>query len=1037
MNSPHLLTKQFKALVVNDSILERNWLTKAASSAGFLALQATSGDNILDLIEREHVDLLICDDEKPAHTTAPQLCQAVRQSRFDFPVHIVLTGTADTPATLLRGLQAGADDYLLKPLQRADVEMRLQSAALAINLVHHYHQSKAQMPAWLQTSAREMRALGRHQASMLPDRGQAMLQGIELDYFWLPKVFVSGDMLQWLPLDEQNAIFFLFDVVGHGVPAALSALDICQLLSAKAPDGLLFNQDDNAYHQQVRSPSDILKDLNNRFQMEKEGDSFVSMLLGVLNHTSGELVFSVAGTPRLAHQNLQGQVQLVGESELPLGIAPHTHHPQNRLQLAAGERVFIFSDGLTQMLDQADTPLALAGVINLLALHQGQGLNEQVLATRQGIEHWSSGKGDQRVLDDDCTLLGFQWKRPEAADTPDTPEITEEIESLDIPANPDTSKTSDTADLHVTAPTEETKAPNPLARRKENSTVVLLCDKTSSAQLQTQLETWGYTVLAAKNTEQATQHLRNTHAEFLVINLTTLPANMVLALPAMRQSSQNRSVYILGVSDTHNREEMGQLLAWGANACTLEGEHAHELYLRLLAGLAFANVYAHYGQEKARIDQLQVEITEDLQRMAQLQREHLPGNKRYAGVLKSFSYFQPAGPVSRQSMNVIELADGHIGFFHLNAQTAGLLGVAQAMTLHRRLSDAADESRSTLSQYMNQGFSPGAVLREINSWILQESPPNSTVYSLCYGVFDPNTGDARIAHAGYPTAVLSRARGELEHVGAYGPPLGVSVDASFQDVFFSLNPGDRLFVFSNSLNEHPALGDNFVQAGHALFTRSGELEFDALTSYFDQTLPQNQAHEHPTPSADIALLAFQFGEHIPVELEAFNPSGLAALGAMVQQFKPTHACDFTRAVSTRVPAQATLIPEISSMLGQWMTHCGLDDLLIGNIQLCLFEIVSNLCRHAGLASSDFFHIHMALNQQEQVLLQIIDEGRPIPTDKLAQARTHDFDFDITQDDQIPLGGMGLALVDTLSSEFTVHTHNGTNHTLVWFEPTAD
>ncbi|WP_370263140.1 SpoIIE family protein phosphatase [Limnobacter sp.] len=1042
MNAPQLtLHKTFKALIVNDSVLERNWLTKAASQANFMAITASSLDNVLDIIEHERIDLVICDDEHLQHQNALQLCHAILQARFDFFVYVMLLGAENEETRFIQAIQAGADEYMRKPVNREEMHVRLAVIERIVAMQRGYFEIKQTVPKTLQSMARDMRAMGRFQASLLPQKNSNS-HGLELDYFWTPKVFVSGDMLQWLQVDEQNAVFYVFDVVGHGVASAMNALDLCRLLSLQAQDGLLLDQTDTtAFQQRVREPNEILNDLNQRFQMNAEGDSFISILLGTFCLTSGELKFSIAGTPRLAHQNLEGAIKLVGEADVPVGIAEDTTYPLHQLNLQPGERVFVFSDGLTQMLDNDDTPLGLPGVLQLIEDHRSETLHTQLRHVRQGVVHWSSGRLDQKVRSDDCTFLALQWKTP---DLPDEPEE-------ETSPKADSSAATEPADADAKSPAEalaEAIAPESkpfvFARRKENSEVLLLNDEEGSPNLPQWLSDWGYHLHVAKNLTECEEQLTQRAITFFVIDLQNIPQRLQQTLEAARKRGGNPSVFVLIISNAGNATQLLQAIEWGADNFTQLAYSPQEIYVRLASGLRLAMVHRHFGQEKERIDSLHKEIEDDVRRVSQIQSNNVPQATQYQDMLHVFSHFRPARPISNQFMNVMQLADGHIAFFHLSAQGSGLVGVARGMTLHRRLTDAADERRSVLSKYMNQGFSPGAVLREINSWVLDEGEGADGVYALCYGVINPTTGDARISHAGYPNAVVTRARGEVEKVGAYGPPLGVSAEAVFQDVFFSLNPGDRLFVFSNSLNDHPSLGEDFVQAGELLFAQSAKIALPDLPKFFDDELPQStqwsldsNSDEEETP-ADLALLAFQYSEYAPVELHTYEKGELRCMELELQNLYPNRRLKFRQGAYVKVAAKPTLIPDLNTEVTQWLEDKLPGDERSSNIQLALFEVASNLCRHAGLQTTHTYELRLFLQADQSLLMMVMDKGSAIPTDRLEDAKTHDFDFDIEQDDQIPLGGMGLALVHTLASEFTVQTIFGMNYTSMWFDvPTAN
>ncbi|HEX4918198.1 MAG TPA: SpoIIE family protein phosphatase, partial [Limnobacter sp.] len=794
--------------------------------------------------------------------------------------------------------------------------------------------------------------------------------------------------------------------------------------------------DTNSYHQRVRNPNEILAELNARFQMNAEGDSYISILLGMFSLTTGELKFSIAGTPRLAHQNNAGELRLMGEAELPVGVSADVSYPLQQLTLQPGERIFVFSDGLTQVLDQEDAPLGLDGVLSLIESHQRETLHTQLRHLRQGVVHWSSGRDDQQVRNDDCTALAIQWKTPEAHDD-------------DEPTSPPTAATPEAEDAPPPEPPGAAGDNNaPLnqfvfARRKENSRVLLLNDAQASPNLPQWLGEWGYQLHQTNTLKDCDDYLQQEYVAFFLIDLQSIPPQLEKTLSLARQHGRNPSVYVLIIANHGNGAELLRAIQWGADNFTQLAYSAQEIYVRLASGLRLAMVHKQFGQEKERIDHLHEEIEEDVRRVAQMQQSNLPKRATYDDLLHVYAHFRPATPISNQFMNVIELADGHLGFFHISAQGSGLVGVARGMTLHRRLTEAAQQSHTPLSNHLTQGFSPGSVLREINSWVMDEEEDHGGVFSLCYGVINPQTGDARISHAGYPPAIVTRARGDVEKLGLFGPPLGVSADAVFQDVFFSLNPGDRLIVFSNSLNDHPDLAEDFVGAGERLFESSAQASFDDLPVFFDQQLPHRQewslsddAENHEQAGSDVALMVFQYAEYTPLVLHAYDKPTLHCMELELQNLYAHRRLKFRQGCHAKLAARADLITDLSATLTQWLEHKLPNDERISNIQLCLFEAASNLCRHAAIDAEHGYEVRLFLQADQSLLMLLMDRGMSIPQDRLEDAKSHDFDFDMDDDEQIPLGGMGLALVHSLSSEFTVHQFYGMNYTSMWFDPPA-
>jgi sigma-B regulation protein RsbU (phosphoserine phosphatase) len=97
--------------------------------------------------------------------------------------------------------------------------------------------------------------------------------------------------------------------------------------------------------------------------------------------------------------------------------------------------------------------------------------------------------------------------------------------------------------------------------------------------------------------------------------------------------------------------------------------------------------------------------------------------------------------------------------------------------------------------------SPAEVVRILNSRFCSEENDITSYFTIIYGVIDPESGRGVLCQAGHPTPVIVNADSAVTSVGEGGPPVGLMPDLSWEDVAFTLNPGDRLCLFSDGITE--------------------------------------------------------------------------------------------------------------------------------------------------------------------------------------------------------------------------------------------
>jgi sigma-B regulation protein RsbU (phosphoserine phosphatase) len=154
---------------------------------------------------------------------------------------------------------------------------------------------------------------------------------------FLPAEWVSGDIYDVVRIDENHVGFYIADVVGHGVPAALLTIFLKQALIMRQTEG-------KNYH--VFSPVEVMKRLNTRMTKQKfSGYQFATCCYCLLNTQSLELTYSRAGHPYPIHITADGSPKQL-EIEGPLlGIFPDAEYTQDTVQLNPGEKLLLYSDG--------------------------------------------------------------------------------------------------------------------------------------------------------------------------------------------------------------------------------------------------------------------------------------------------------------------------------------------------------------------------------------------------------------------------------------------------------------------------------------------------------------------------------------------------------------------------------------------------------------------------------------------------------------------------------------------------------------------
>ena len=154
---------------------------------------------------------------------------------------------------------------------------------------------------------------------------------------FLPAEWVSGDIYDVARIDEQHIGFYVADVVGHGMPAALLTIFLKQALVMR---------ETVANNYRVFSPAEVVKNLNLRMTAQKlSGYQFATCCYCLLNIKTLQLTYARAGHPhpviiRLGEPSRQLEVR----GSL-LGIFEQADYVQETVQLQPGDKLLLYSDG--------------------------------------------------------------------------------------------------------------------------------------------------------------------------------------------------------------------------------------------------------------------------------------------------------------------------------------------------------------------------------------------------------------------------------------------------------------------------------------------------------------------------------------------------------------------------------------------------------------------------------------------------------------------------------------------------------------------
>jgi two-component system, cell cycle response regulator len=122
-------------LLAEDDAVTRMLMTRFLKKAGYEVDAVANGAEALERMSKNYYPMLVTDWEMPV-MDGVALCKAVRSLQLDGYVYALLLTARDSKEHIIAGLEAGADDYLVKPVHEAELIARLNAGRRILNLEH-------------------------------------------------------------------------------------------------------------------------------------------------------------------------------------------------------------------------------------------------------------------------------------------------------------------------------------------------------------------------------------------------------------------------------------------------------------------------------------------------------------------------------------------------------------------------------------------------------------------------------------------------------------------------------------------------------------------------------------------------------------------------------------------------------------------------------------------------------------------------------------------------------------------------------------
>lgn len=360
-----------RALVVDDSDLQRRILCAILGRGGVEVREAASGDEALRICEGFHPDLVLSDWVMPG-MDGLEFCRRFRQmERNEYGYFILLTAKREK-GEIAQGLNAGADDFLSKPINREELSARISAGERILQMQRELSAKNKVISDTLSRLQEVYDAIdkdlkqARHiQQALLPER-MTELHGSRISTLLHPCGHVGGDLVGLFSPGSERLGFYNIDVSGHGITSAMVTARIASYLSESNPENNIALQLRFERYYAMRSPDEVATLLNNLLLGDRGVNEYLTMVFATVDLGTGRLKLVQAGHPPPILIKPDAPPTFIGDGGLPVGLIDEAKYTEIDIRLQRGEKLLLYSDGFSECVTRSGEMLGEEGLVEMI-----------------------------------------------------------------------------------------------------------------------------------------------------------------------------------------------------------------------------------------------------------------------------------------------------------------------------------------------------------------------------------------------------------------------------------------------------------------------------------------------------------------------------------------------------------------------------------------------------------------------------------------------------------------------------------------------
>ncbi len=382
-----------KILSVDDEpdleLLLKQHFRKKIRAGQYEILFASSGLEALEkLYSDKTIDIVLTDINMPG-IDGLELLEKINVMNRPSLKTVVVSAYSDME-NIRTAMNRGAFDFITKPIDLDDLELTIEKTIRQTEISKKSIRDRKQ----LMEIQQELDLARKLQFSLLPDKYPPFPGVSDVDIFGAmkPALNVGGDLFDYFFIDDDHLGFFIGDISGKGVPAALFMAMSRSIIRSNAMRGL--------------NPGKCMEESNRQILDAGKDSMFITLFYGILNIKNGNLAYCSAGheLPYLV-PTCGGVSRLNSTGNAALGAMENVNYNTAEIPLNRGETIFMYTDGLIEALNDDEDAYGRGNLESALEKNIDQPVKKITEIVFSDVDQFTGGAAQF----DDITLVALRY----------------------------------------------------------------------------------------------------------------------------------------------------------------------------------------------------------------------------------------------------------------------------------------------------------------------------------------------------------------------------------------------------------------------------------------------------------------------------------------------------------------------------------------------------------------------------------------------------------------------------------------------------